>query len=70
MTAAESAAATGQVPTVSAWVNDAMRLKLERDRRLKALAALITDYEAEHGKITEQDMARAARQAKRRPASS
>lgn len=64
--AAERAAANGQVATVSAWVNDAMRLKLEHDRRLKALAAFITEHESKHGEITKEDMARATREAKRR----
>lgn len=67
--AAERAAKSGKVATVSAWVNDAMRLKLEHDRRLGALAAFIADYESEHGEITKDDMARATRDAKRRAVS-
>ena len=49
---AERAAARGAVASVSAWVNDAMRLKLVHDRRLWALAAFIADHEAQHGEIT------------------
>ena len=64
--AAEAAAKRGEVATVSAWVNDAMRLKLEHDRRLIALAAFVADYEAEHGEITEEEMEWAAREARRR----
>ena len=64
--AAEQAAARGQVATVSAWVNDAMRLKLEHDHRLRALAELIADYESEHGEITKEEMTDAVREAKRR----
>ena len=64
--AAEGAAKRGEVATVSAWVNDAMRLKLEHDRRLKALSAFVADYEAEHGELTGDDLARAGREARRR----
>jgi hypothetical protein len=64
--AAEAAAERGEVSTVSAWVNDALRLKLEHDRRLQALAAFIDAYEAEHGVITADEMARATRKARSR----
>jgi ABC-type nitrate/sulfonate/bicarbonate transport system substrate-binding protein len=67
--AAERAAASGQVDTVSAWVNDAMRLKLEHDRRLVALAELVADHEAAYGAITRQELAEAAREARRRATS-
>jgi Arc/MetJ-type ribon-helix-helix transcriptional regulator len=62
--AAEAAAKRGQVPTVSAWVNDALRLKLEHDQRLQALDEFIDAFEAEHGVITPDEMARAARRAR------
>lgn len=62
--AAESAAKRGRVPTVSAWVNDALRLKLEHDQRLQALAAFIDAFEAEHGTITEDEMEQAVRRAR------
>lgn len=64
--AAETAAKRGEVATVSAWVNDAMRLKLDHDRRLRALAAYVADYEAEHGEITSDEMAWATREARMR----
>jgi len=64
--AAERAAKRGDVPTVSAWVNDAMRLKLQHDVRLQALAAFIADFEAEHGKITQEESDAVLREAKRR----
>jgi hypothetical protein len=63
---AEDAAAHGAADNVSAWVNEAMRLKVEHDRRLANLAAFIEDYEAEHGVITESDMAAAQRWARSR----
>lgn len=64
--AAEAAAARGQVATVSAWVNDALRLKLEHDRRLQALALFVADYEAEHGEITPQEIEAVVRRARTR----
>lgn len=64
--AAESAAKRGEVATVSAWVNAAMQLKLEHDRRLVALSAFVADYEAAHGELTRDDLAWAEREARRR----
>lgn len=64
--AAQHAVAQGRVESVSAWVSDALRLKAEHDRRMRALDDFITAYEAEHGEITEQEMNEAARQARAR----
>lgn len=61
---AEAAVARGETDSVSAWVNDALHLKAEHDRRLAVLAALIREYEAEHGVITEQEMQQASRRAR------
>jgi metal-responsive CopG/Arc/MetJ family transcriptional regulator len=66
MAAAEVAARRGGARNLSAWVNDALRLKLEHDRRLHALAAFIDVYEAEHGEITSAEIAQAARSARAR----
>jgi hypothetical protein len=60
LVAAELAAKRGEVANVSAWVNDAMRLKLERDRGLAGLAEVVSDFEAEHGQITPNEMEQAA----------
>jgi Arc/MetJ-type ribon-helix-helix transcriptional regulator len=68
--AAEDAVAHGRAPMVSAWVNDALRLKLEHDRRLAALDDFIAAYEAEHGEITPDELrmaTRGARAARRAP---
>jgi Arc/MetJ-type ribon-helix-helix transcriptional regulator len=62
--AAQEAVARGQAESVSAWVNDALRLKADHDRRLAALDEFLAAYEAEHGEITEQEMHDAARKAK------
>ena len=61
--ARESAAKRGEVANVSAWVNDAMRLKVEHDRGLAELAEVIADFEAEYGEITREEIAKAARTA-------
>ena len=64
--ASHAAVAVGAAESVSAWVNDALRLKVEHDRRMRALDEFIADYEAQHGEITEQEMTAAARQARAR----
>jgi Arc/MetJ-type ribon-helix-helix transcriptional regulator len=62
--AAQEAVARGEADSVSAWVNDALRLKADHDRRLAALDEFLAAYEAEHGEITEQEMHDAARKTK------
>lgn len=66
MGAARTAVAGGQAPNISAWVNAALRLKIEHDRRLQGLAEFIKAYEAEYGEITADEMRLAARRAKSR----
>jgi hypothetical protein len=66
LAAAQAAVARGEAESVSAWVNDALLLKAENDRRLGALHEFIAAFEAEHGEILEQDMANAARRARSR----
>jgi hypothetical protein len=58
--AAERAAKTG-AKNLSAWVNDALRLKLETERKLRGMADFIAEWEAEHGVITDEDMERTRR---------
>jgi Arc/MetJ-type ribon-helix-helix transcriptional regulator len=64
--AAEAAVARGLAGSVSAWVNDALRLKLEQDRRLAALADFVTAYESEYGAITDEELRQAARRTRAR----
>jgi len=64
--AAEASVAAGRARNVSAWVNDALRMKVEDERRLDALAAFVRDYEAEHGEITEAEQRAAVRRARAR----
>lgn len=56
----------GTAVNLSAWVNDALRLKAARDRGLRALEAFIREYEAEHGEITEDEIFEAERRASER----
>ena len=64
--AAEDAVARGRFDSVSAWVNDALRLKLAHDRRLEALAAFVGAFEVEHGEITADEMRAAERRMRAR----
>lgn len=64
--AAEAAVARGEVGSVSAWVSDALRLKAEQDRSLRALSEFVASYEARHGEISPDEMALALRRAERR----
>jgi hypothetical protein len=64
--AAEAAAKRGVASTVSAWVNDALRLKVEHDRRQQALSAFIDAYEDQHGVITPEEIEGAQRAARGR----
>ena len=64
--AAEEAVGQGRAETVSAWVNSALRLKLEHDERLRALADFVSEYEDEHGPITADEMRDAARRSRAR----
>ena len=66
LAAAEEAVSRGAAGSLSAWVNDALRLKVEEERRLTALAAFVGDYEQAHGVITEDEMRQASRRARGR----
>ena len=63
--AANSAVSHGRSESISAWVNDALRLKLRHQSQLESLAAFIGTYEADHGKITPGEMNQAVRRARR-----
>ena len=53
---ASAAVSDGDASSVSAWVNQAMADKSEHRQRLKALGEAIADYEAEFGKITDEEL--------------
>jgi len=63
---AQEAVTGGHAESISAWVNDALRLKADHDRRLQALDEFLAAYEAEHGEISEDEMRDAARRARER----
>jgi len=63
---AQEAVAQGRADSVSAWVNEALRLKVAHDRRLRALDEFVAAFEAEQGEITEAEMSEAARRARGR----
>ena len=64
--ASQAAVAAGEAESVSAWVNDALRLKIEHDRRLRGIDDFIAAYEAEYGVITDEEMDTAYRAARAR----
>ena len=64
--ASQAAVAAGEAESVSAWVNDALRLKIEHDRRLRGIDDYIAAYEAEYGEITGEEMDAAYRAARAR----
>jgi hypothetical protein len=55
--AATRAVSAGHASSLSAWVNQALAERAARDRRLQALADAIADYEAQYGRITDEEMA-------------
>ena len=63
---AQDAVDAGRAESVSAWVNDALRLKADHERRMEALDSFIAAYEAEHGVITEAEIDEAVRRARGR----
>ena len=64
--ASQAAVAAGEAESVSAWVNDALRLKVEHDRRLRGIDDYIAAHEAEYGEITHEEMDAAYRAARAR----
>jgi Arc/MetJ-type ribon-helix-helix transcriptional regulator len=66
VTVAQEAVASGQAENVSAWVNDALRLKADHDQRLRMVDEFLAAYEAEHGEITDEEIREAARGARGR----
>lgn len=66
LAAGRAAVADGRADNLSAWVNEALRLRVDLDRRLVAFDEFLSDYESEHGEITEAEMAAATRAARSR----
>jgi len=59
--AGREAVEAGLAESLSAWVNRALMDRVERERQIAALAAAVSAYEAEHGMITDDDIARQRR---------
>jgi glycerol dehydrogenase-like iron-containing ADH family enzyme len=55
--AGNAAVSAGLADSLSAWVNTALAARAAQDRRLRALAAAVADYESQFGEITEQEIA-------------
>ena len=64
--AGHAAVAAGTTENLSAWVNEALRRQAEHDRRLGALGAALAAFEAEHGAISDAEIADASRWARER----
>lgn len=66
---AEAAVTAGRFESVSAWVNEALRVKAEQEKRLEALASFVAAYETKHGEISPEEMTAATRRARARAVS-
>jgi hypothetical protein len=55
--AGNSAVAAGLADSLSGWVNAALAAKAAADRKLRALAGAVADYEAEFGEISDEEIA-------------
>ena len=64
--AANAAVAAGRADSLSAWVNLALAEHVAKERRLAALSKMITEYEADYGVITAEELARREREDRRR----
>lgn len=64
--AGQEAVSAGEAESLSAWVNEALRLQVDRERRLRALDHFIAGYEEEHGEITEDEIADVTRRTRGR----
>jgi Arc/MetJ-type ribon-helix-helix transcriptional regulator len=60
----QAAVAVGKAESVSAYVNDALRLKAQHDRRLRGIDDFVAAYKGEHGEITEEEKEAAYRRVK------
>jgi hypothetical protein len=55
--AAQNAVDEGRSPSLSAWVSRAIAERIDKERRLAALAEAVAAYEAEFGVISEHEIA-------------
>lgn len=64
--AGQAAVRSGLALNMSTWVNEALRLKADHDRRMQALDDFLATYESEHGEITSDEIDRAVRRSRSR----
>ncbi len=57
---ANSAVSAGRSRSVSEWIGEAMAQRRDRDHRLAVLSRLLSEYETEHGFITDDEIAEQA----------
>jgi Arc/MetJ-type ribon-helix-helix transcriptional regulator len=55
--AGQRAVESGEIASVSGWVNAALEEKVHRDHKLRLLAAAISDFEDEFGHIAAEEIA-------------
>ena len=62
--AGQRAVDAGEADSVSSWVNAALEERVRRDRKWRALAEAIADFEQEFGEITPKEIAAQKRRAR------
>jgi hypothetical protein len=63
--AGSAAVAAGHAESLSGWVNAALTERAAKEQRLRAMSEAVAMYEAEHGVITEEELAARERTDKR-----
>ena len=53
---ASTAVSEGRSRSVSEWIGEAMAQRRDRDQRLAVLRRLVSEYEAEHGVISDDEI--------------
>ncbi len=64
--AGRGAVSAGEVDSLSAWVNEALRRQVGHDRRLRAMDDFLAAFEGEHGELTDDEVRGAVRRARER----
>lgn len=62
--AGHDAVAAGRADNLSSWVNEALRRQAGHDRRLAALGDFLAEFEAQHGALSDAEIAQASRSAR------
>jgi hypothetical protein len=56
--AALKAVEDGRAESVSAWINDSISEHVQREHRAVVMRQMLAEYEAEHGEITDEEIAK------------